>query len=197
MTDSGKVLGIADTGKACLDLENCLNNSIRPVPDYELTVRDDQTICLTVQAGRFKPYFYKGKVYKRNDTATVEADRMEYIRLILDGENRSFEELKASEQDPAFSCLEKEFAARIGVHKLDKDVLKTLELYSDDNGYNNAAALLADQNAFHGIDIVRFGDSIDKIMYRETIEHQSILNQYHKAIRVFRTYYQYEQIEGS
>ena len=197
VTDSGEVSGIADARKVCLDLENCLNDSIRPVPDYELTVQDDQTICLTVQAGRFKPYFYKGKVYKRNDTATVEADRMEYIRLILEGENKSFEELAASGQDFTFSYLEKEFADRIGVHKLDMDVLKTLELYTDNNGYNNAAALLADQNTFHGIDIVRFGDSIDRIMYREIIEHQSILKQYHEAIRVFRTYYQYEQIEGS
>ena len=197
VTDSGEIPGIADAKKVCLDLENRLNDSIRPVPDYELTVQDDQTICLTVQAGRFKPYFYKGKAYKRNDTATVEADRMEYIRLILEGENKSFEELAASGQDFTFSCLEKEFADRIGVHKLDKDVFKTLELYSDNNGYNNAAALLADQNDFHGIDIVRFGDSIDKIMYRETIEHQSILNQYHEAIRIFQTYYQYEQIEGA
>lgn len=197
ITDAGEAVGIANARTACLDLENCLNDSIKPVPDYDLAVQDDQTISLTVHESRFKPYLYKGKAYKRNDTATVEVDRMEYVRLILEGENRSFEELPASSQEFTFNSLEREFTSRIGVEHLNLDILKTLELYSDQNGYNNAAALLADHNSFHGIDMVRFGDSIDRMMYRETIEHQSILNQYHKSIRVFRTYYQYEQITGT
>ena len=44
-------------------------------------------IVLTVYEGRYKPYFYKGKAYKRNDSSTVEVDRLEYNRLILEGCN--------------------------------------------------------------------------------------------------------------
>lgn len=54
--------------------------------------------------------------------------------------------------------------------QLTKDILKTLELYSDQNGFNNAAALLADNNYFKGIDIIRFGDSIDEIMERKSVD---------------------------
>lgn len=197
VTDDGETVGISNARAACLDLENSLNDSIKPAPAYELAVQNDQTIRLTVHVGRYKPYLYKGKAYKRNDTATVEVDRTELVRLILEGENLSFEELPASEQEFTFDQLEGEFISRMGIKQLDLDILKTLELYSDQNGYNNAAALLADHNTFHGIDLVRFGDSIDRIMHRETIEHRSILEQYHEAIRIFRTYYQYEQIKGA
>ena len=58
----------------------------------------------------------------------------------------------------------------MGIEQLIKDILKTLELYSDQNGFNNAAALLADNNHFKGIDIIRFGDSIDEIMERKSVD---------------------------
>lgn len=80
--------------------------------------------------------------------------------------------------------------------QLTKDILKTLELYSDQNGFNNAAALLADNNHFKGIDIIRFGDSIDEIMERKTFENISILSQMEQSIQMFHQYYRYEKIEG-
>ena len=73
---------------------------------------------------------------------------------------------------------------------------QTLELYSDQNGFNNAAALLADNNHFKGIDIIRFGDSIDEIMERKTFENVSILSQMEQSIQMFHQYYRYEKIEG-
>ena len=96
ITDDGKILGIEDTESACLDIENRINDSISPIPDYELSV-DNETnvITLTVKEGSFKPYYYKAKAYKRNDTATIEVDRIELNHLILDGENRSYDELTA------------------------------------------------------------------------------------------------------
>ena len=71
----------------------------------------------------------------------------------------------------------------MGIEQLTKDILKTLELYSDQNGFNNAAALLADNNHFKGIDIIRFGDSIDEIMERKTFENISILSQMEQSIQ--------------
>ena len=57
----------------------------------------------------------------------------------------------------------------MGIEKISKDILKTLELYSDQRGCNNAAALLADDNQFTGIDIIRLGDTIEEIIDRESL----------------------------
>ena len=75
--------------------------------------------------------------------------------------------------------------------------MKTLNLYDEKNGYNNAAGLLADNNHFPGIDIVKFGESISVIQKRVTFENISVLNVYEKSIDVFKDYYQYEVIQGA
>lgn len=75
-------------------------------------------------------------------------DRLEYNRLVLEGMNQSFEEIPTSEQNLSFHTLEKEMIHAMHIATVNQDILKTLELYSDKNGYNNAGALLADQNKF-------------------------------------------------
>ena len=57
----------------------------------------------------------------------------------------------------SFSILESKLKDILHFDSLNNDILKTLELYSDDNGNNNAALLLSDINNFPGIDMVRFG----------------------------------------
>lgn len=195
--DNGTVTGVENAHSACLNLENRINDSIHPVPDYSLEIRDDSTIWLTVQEGEFKPYLYRGRAYKRHDTATVEVERLELSRLILEGSGRTFEELPAADQNLTFSCLEGEFKDAMGIHSLNQDILKTLALYSDKTGYNNAAALLADKNGFRGTEIVRFGDSLNEILYHESLEGCSILGQFHQSIHTFLTFYRYEKIEGT
>lgn len=194
--DAGIVIGISDPVNECLNLENKINDSIKPVPEYNLEIQDDSTIILTVFEGMYKPYLYKGKAYKRNDSSTIEVERLEYNRLVLEGSNLSFEELTSSDQQLTFSKLSTELIRVMGIEQLTKDILKTLELYSDQNGFNNAAALLADNNHFKGIDIIRFGDSIDEIMERKTFENFSILSQMEQSIQMFHQYYRYEKIEG-
>jgi predicted nucleotidyltransferase len=77
-----------------LDVENKINDNIKPLPDYTLEVNErTKVVTLSVKGGNYKPYFYKSKAYKRNDTATIEADGFELKRLILEGENLSYEEL--------------------------------------------------------------------------------------------------------
>lgn len=194
--DAGIVIGISDPVNECLNLENKINDSIKPVPEYNLEIQDDSTIILTVFEGMYKPYLYKGKAYKRNDSSTIEVERLEYNRLVLEGSNLSFEELTSSDQQLTFSKLSTELIRVMGIEQLTKDILKTLELYSDQNGFNNAAALLADNNHFKGIDVIRFGDSIDEIMERKTFENFSILSQMEQSIQMFHQYYRYEKIEG-
>ena len=196
INDQGNIIGITDPVNGCLNLENKINDSLSPVPEFRLEIQEN-TIVLTVYEGRYKPYLYKGKAYKRNDSSTVEVDRLEYNRLILEGCNQTFEEITSFNQQLTFAKLETEFIRVMGIEKINKDILKTLELYSDQSGFNNAAALLADDNQFTGIDIIRFGDTIDEIMDRESLENISILSQLEKTLQMFRKYYQYEKIEGA
>ena len=195
--DNGKVKGLSDVKQSCLDIENKINDSICPQPDYTLEIQPDQTIKLLVKSGVQKPYLYKSKAYKRNDTATVEVDILELSRLILEGKNIRYEELQCKDQELSFETLYCKLREHIQIHTFNQDTLKTLNLYDDDNGYNNAAGLLADKNHFPGIDIMKFGEDISIIQKRVTFENMSLLQVYDKTIEVFRDYYQYEAIEGS
>mgnify|MGYP002673479548 CR=1 FL=1 len=196
--DDGKIKGLPDVKQACLDIENKINDSISPQPDYTLEIQNhDQTIKLTVKSGLQKPYLYKAKAYKRNDTATIEVDTLELSRLVLDGKNIRFEELPCEDQELSFEVLRRKLKESVHIETFNRDTLKTLNLYDDRNGFNNAAGILADQNHFPGIDIVKFGESISIIQKRVTFERISALDVYEKAIDVFRDYYQYEVIQGA
>ncbi len=97
--DDGNIKGLPDVKQACLDIENKVNDSITPQPDYTLELQNnDRTVKLTVKSGYQKPYLYKPKAYKRNDTATIEVDALELSRLILEGKNIRFEELPCEDR---------------------------------------------------------------------------------------------------
>lgn len=87
---------------------------------------------------------------------------------------------------------------KVSIKKITLDILKTLNLFNKYNYYNIAAELLADKNniAFSGIDVVKFGKDINKILYRETLSNISVLSQYERAVMIFKQYYQYEEVEG-
>ena len=115
----------------------------------------------------------------------------------MDGKNIRFEELPCQYQELSFEILHCKLKENIRIKNFDKDTLKTLNLYDDVNGFNNAAGILADNNHFPGIDIVKFGENISIIQKRSTFENISVLEVYEKAIDVFRDYYQYEVIQGA
>ncbi|MCI7223710.1 MULTISPECIES: RNA-binding domain-containing protein [Fusobacterium] len=196
--DNGKVVGLKNIEELCLDLENKINDNISPKPDFRF-IKDSKKniITLIVEEGMNKPYLYKGKAYKRNDTATVEVDNIELNRLTLSGLNQYYEELKSRNQNLEFKVLQKELQKKLTIKNFSEDVLKTLNLYDDKNGYNNAAELLADKNNFSGIDIAKFGENIDEISDRNLFINISIISQYQKTLEVFNRYYKYEQISGS
>ena len=195
--DTGERIGLKDPVETCLAIENKINDSIRPQPQYELSVNEkDKTVTLTVEAGPAKPYTYKSKAYRRNDTATIEVDELELSRLILQGRNIYYEELPADTQELSFLELERRAKQEIGIKSLNKDILKTLNLYHDGEGYNHAAELLADHNHFSGIDVARFGEDISIILKRAVLEKESILSELEKAVEIYRDYYQYEEIRG-
>ena len=196
--DNGKIIGLENIEELCLDLENKINDNINPKPDFRF-IKDTKKniITLIVEEGFNKPYLYKGKAYKRNDTSTVEVDRIEFNRLTLLGLNQYYEELKARKQNLKFEVLTKELEEKLSLKNFSKDVLKTLNLYDDKIGYNNAAELFADSNTFSGIDIAKFGKSINEILDRNLFVNISIISQFQKTLEVFNRYYKYEQILGS
>ena len=149
--DEGKIKGLPDVKQACLDIENKINDSISPQPNYMLEIQN----------------------------------------------NIRFEELPCEDQDLSFEILQHKLKECIQIEIFNRDTLKTLNLYSDGNGYNNAAGLLADRNHFPGIDIVKFGENISVIQKRAIFENISILEAYEKAIDMYRDYYQYEVIQGA
>ena len=117
--------------------------------------------------------------------------------MILEGKNISYESLKAEKQNLTFKKLESDLKKIVGIKSVNNDILRTLELYSTDDGYNKAGEILADTNTLPGIDIVRFGKNINIILDREIIAKTSVLSQYEKALEIYRKYYTYEEINGS
>lgn len=197
IADDGTPVGLADPQDTCLRIEHAINDSIDPVPRFELSIEGDtRTVTLTVHEGPDKPYLSSGRAYRRTDTSTVEVSRLEYGRLVLTGEHVSFDALVAKEQNLAFGHLEKELASKLGLKPLDQNSLISLELMAPSGEYCNAAALLADSNHFPGIDIARFGGSINIIHSRHTFERTSVLEQMQRTLEVFDTYYAYEEIVG-
>ena len=198
IADDGSVKGLADTRAACLDVENKINDSIDPTPFFSLTENArKKTVTLAVEEGPNKPYLYKGRAYRRSDTATVEVDSVELRRLVLAGQNMNFEELPCHKQDLTFCALEEKLEAEHIVKALNGDVLRTFNLFNFEAGFNNAALIVSDQNTFPGIDVARFGENINTIADRATFEGTSVIGQIDGACTMFERYYSVETIEGA
>ena len=195
VNDAGSVCGIDNPDQVCLDIENRINDSIAPKPDFEIDIDDSKKIIrLVVREGQYKPYLYKGKAYRRSDTASIEVDQAELKELVLQGSNLYFEELPCGKDDLLFQELSAKLMKNLDIKVVSEDILRTLGLFTKDKKFNNAAALLSDENDFYGIDIARFGNSINEIMDRETISKTSVLKQYDAALNMIKRYYQYEEI---
>ncbi len=199
--DYGNSVGLVNAKDECLRIENMINDSIEPIPNFKLEVKKmkgNTIVVLTVRKGKDTPYYYQGKAYKRSDTSSIEVDRFELRRLALEGANMDYEEVRSSSAGLVFNKLEQMLKEKAGIEEINLDILKTLNLYNKDGYYNIAGELLADKNdmAFSGIDIVKFGKDLNKILYRETLKNSSLLLQYDRAIEIFEQYFCYEEIEG-
>ncbi len=168
---------------------------------------NDSPLLLALDTGRFiadqfnqflkLELFNVIKTYRRSDSSTIEADRTELMRLILEGSNKTFDSLPSKEKNLTFNYLEKTFTNILGVSEINNDILLSLELRQKANGFTNAGEMLADKNGFRGIDIVKFGANINTILHRYTFEHISLLEVFDKTMNVYRENYQYEVIEGA
>ena len=198
VADNGTIVGVKNRREACLAIENKINDSINPAPDYTLTQNShNNTITLTVRVGPHKPYFYKTRAYKRGDTSTIEVDRLELNRLILQGENLTFDATPAHTDELMFKTLEQHAQPALGITSINDDILKTLELEDSEGKFNIASELLSDVNNAPGIDVARFGNNISIFKERATFEHESVLLQYENALEMFRRNYCFEVVHGA
>nr|WP_276939717.1 ATP-binding protein [Helcococcus sueciensis] len=196
--DNDNVKEIQNPIQAALDIENKINDSISPKVDYLINIDEKKKIVeLVILPGLQVPYFYKSKTYKRYDSSTVEVDSHELKNLILLGKNQSFDILTSQDKNLKFSYLEKKLQKTLGIQNINKDILKTLELMDKEENFTNAGSLLADENEFNIIDIVRFGEDQDTILSRKQIKGISILEAYDLAVERYREYYQFELINGA
>ena len=196
VSDDGTVKGFIDPKKECLNIENQINDSIIPKPNFSLKINKNNTISLKVYKGIQTPYRYNGKCYKRNDSSTIEVDSITENRLVLNGMNISFEELPSKNQDCKFTFLSEKLKDSLNLESFNNDTLKSLNLLNKD-GFNNAGSLLSDINNFAGIDIVIFRSNINEIKKRYTLQGISILKQYYEAIKIFEDEYIIEKIDGA
>ena len=195
ISDDNKIVGVGNIKEFCLNIENQINDSISPKPDYTLEENKNKTVTLHVKKSMSTPYMYNGKTYKRNDTSTIEVDKLDYKRLIMAGLKQNYEELESSTQDLSFDILKKNLKEKIKLKTFNKDTLKSLNLYDDKVGYNIAGSLLADKNNLPGLDIVVFGINISEIKRRKTLSNLSIIKQYYDSLDVFNEEYVSEIIE--
>ncbi len=195
--DNLNVIGIRNPLNFAENLTNKINDNIKPLPDYSITVNPaDQTVILKVRRGTQTPYLYNNKAYERRNSSTIETGSLTLQDLILSGRNTSFDALEASRQDLSFQILEKKAIREMGIERLGSDVLKTFDLFSRDR-FNRAAELLSDSNSYPGTELAVFGKTVSTIRFRKSIENVSVLKQYDEALSVYRQYYQEELIEGS
>lgn len=196
ITDDLKTVGIQNAKDECLNIENQINDCIKPKPDFSLKINSNNTISLFVKKGFNTPYRYNGKAFIRNDSSTVEVDDLLEKRLILEGLNINYEELPCNKKDLTFDFLSSKLIEKLNLSSFNLDVLKSLNLYNDKNGYNNAAYLLADNNNYLGVDMVVFGNNINEFKKRYTFNNISILKQYYEALEAFESEYVIEKVDG-
>lgn len=196
--DFGEVVGLEDPVADALRIENMINDSLEPVPSYSIEVDEkNKTVCLTVREGRAKPFLYSKRAYRRADSASVEVDRVELARLILSGQNLTFDELPSSWGDFSFRLLSDRFMSHLGLTSFDDNSLRTLGLMLADGSYTNAAEILSDRNGLAGIDIVKFGANISEFLDRKTVTGESVLRQYDAALEMHERYCVYEAVSGA
>ena len=198
VADDGQVVGCDDCSSLRLRIENTINDSIRPIPNFTLQVEDineKKIVILTVHKGEELPYFYKNQAYQRSDTASIPADIHQIRRWIMENSNIAFDKQVIQENEFTFNKLEKALISEVGIEKITDDMLRTMGLMIGEK-YTNAGKLFADENDLRtGVDAVKFGDNISQFLKRKTVSKTSVLEQFQQMESFFdEFYYDYEEI---
>lgn len=197
-SDEGEPVGLDNPKDVCLRIENAIHDAISPQPEFSLAIDEvTATVQLVVERGALTPYLYKGKAYCRRDSSTVEVSRQQYNNLMLEGLNTTFDALECGRDDLTFTVLAARLKEDLGIEELDRGALISLELMTPAGAYTNAGLLFADNNTLPGVDIARFGESINIIEGRKTFDQRSVLAMIDATMEYFDEIYGYEEIAGT
>lgn len=182
--DNGQVIGVKNSDKSILQLNNMIRNSIKPdvtmFVHYETQYMEDKkVILLTVQKGTDRPYYLKNKgikpagVYVRNGTSSEPATDTAIRKMIKETDGDSFETMRALDQNLTFKAAEKQFNNQNMTFTPSN--MQTLKIISQDGIYSNLAMLLSDQ-CRHSIKAAVFSGS-DKEIFQDRKEFNGSLFQ--------------------
>lgn len=191
VTDDGVIIGVENSKEVRLSIENAINDTIKPRPNYEIesSVMENRTVLVfTIYKGYQTPYTLERKAYRRADTSTIEIEKHEYDELVLLGRNLTYEALEYVGGRLEFNKLDNLLSEKLGIVKFNDDVLKSLELIQKER-YTNAAAILADKNAFTeiGMDFISYADQ-SMLIFRDRISLNavSVIEQFETAMLFYK-----------
>lgn len=201
VSDDRKIKGITDAETLRLQIENKINDNIKPRPIFKLETQMHESkkiVELTIFKGNNTPYFYKNIAYKRSDTSSTPVDHEELRRLVIEGSDISYDQFPSPEKELKFTVLENALKNEIGIKHFNEDIMRTLGLFNGDS-YTIAAQLLADKNDNNqsATSIIRFGKNNSVFLDRVDMTYQSLLSQYQGALDMFDKWYKpYEEVVG-
>ncbi len=201
INDKGDVVGVPKISEEKNVIENIINTSITPKPLFDLNIlqiEGKEILEITVYKGEDGPYYYRNIAYMRNDTSSTPVDGVNLTRLLLNSKNLTYDQLKVNTAKLSFDYLENKLSSILNVQKVNQAILTTLGLYND-NAYNNAALLLADNGELNQsyIDIARFKMDANTFLDRQRHENQSILAYFDNVMSYFEYQYPpYQIIDG-
>lgn len=186
-----------DLDELVLAIENAVNGSIEPRPLLSIQTDPERGAAVVrVAPGPATPYLYRAKAYRQSGTAAIEVDQTERVRLELQGLDITFDRLPSERQDLTFHRLGAALIEGLGLAGFNADTLRALGLYQDGRGYDNAAALLADENGFPVMELVRYGRDHNEIVKRERLQGVSALEALERAEAWHRDLYVRERVTG-
>ena len=203
ISDDGHLIGVENPNEVRLSIENTINDSIKPRPNYEIemvAIENRKVLVISIFKGYQTPYVIDRKAYKRADTSTVEIEKHEYDELVLLGRNLTYEELEYIGGNLKFRNLERLLEDKLGIAEVNEDILKSLELIKNEK-YTNAAAIVADSNLFmdRGMDFICYGDqSLMIFKDRINLKSVSVIEEFETAMLFYKKHInQWSTIKGA
>jgi len=200
ISDDGKVIGQEISDRTIQKISTSILSSIEPrvYPNiYEDTINGKSVLIVDVKNGPDRPYFYKGKAYKRVGTSNAYLSRYEVEKALYERDNPKYRYEKTAIKDYRGALDRKtinwflkkakqERSLPVDVNDKQADILKKLNLVTD--GKINLAGLVC-----FGKEIQRYApEALVKCAIFEGLEKRSDrIVEYED----FRTNI-FEQIEG-
>lgn len=194
--DDGSVCGVLNPNEVILQMSNSIRDNIKPDVTlfsdcYNEEIDGKNVIVVKVEKGVSRPYYHAKKgirpegVYVRQASSTVPASDAAILQMIKDSYGEKYEENRSLIQALTFEATTKHFSAKNLGFSIEK--MKTLNLISHDNLYNNLALLLSDQ-CTHTIKAAVFGEE-SELRFKDRNEFSgSLLKQLEDSFNFLNMY---------